>query len=285
MINESHPTTVVEFRGTDVGEMGVPVELPGESGPTSQQDMNAWLSRFKLAPIAPAGTVVLSPRREQSPHEVVDLVGDGLPEPTQSVPRDHSPIRELMLSPTQEEEFTPSSPQTSHGAMEEHGIVASLRGDGDRELEQFLADMAVEARRVVASVRSQGEARADDELERLLEFMRDRCRTHLTQCFESGGWPTTETLQMLENWGLREQVGETSRQALLRRIEQSFRETYYQLQRTQYIADSTETQHREAVLVRDELATRLQQTEELHESNWLGRRPHGMKNELPWRQC
>lgn len=110
--------------------------------------------------------------------------------------------------------------------MPKRKVSPHLQVDGDIDLEQFIADMVVGAQRIVASARSQGDARIDRQLEQLLGFMRNDCKAHFAECFESRGWPTTETLQMLEDWGLQEQVGETNTQSLLQKVEQVFHETY-----------------------------------------------------------
>lgn len=102
-VDVRNPTVTVVEVGTSGGTVGreaaVPSEHPGGSGTPSQADMSAWLSRYKMALVAPIGATVLSPWCEPSPHEFVDLVGDSSSETSRILQRDHSPIRELVLSP------------------------------------------------------------------------------------------------------------------------------------------------------------------------------------------
>lgn len=112
------------------------MDTPSQRDMPSQMDMSAWLSWYKMMPLALVGVAVLSPWRELSPHEIVDLVGDSPPETTPIVQSDHSPIHELVLSPRQEEELIPS-PLHEEPFQSPHkdGVPASSRVEGDRELE------------------------------------------------------------------------------------------------------------------------------------------------------
>lgn len=104
------------------------------------------------------------------------------------------------------------------------------------DIETYLADMANMVTRggqVVAAAQTQALQQVVVELEQVLQFMRVGCQAAFATCFESQGWPTTKTEEMLQAWRLRQPVVESRVTAVVCEIEQVYQDAYCTLRRTQ----------------------------------------------------
>lgn len=108
-----------------------------------------------------------------------------------------------------------------------------LKQEGE-DFEAYLVDMVTRGRRVVATTQMRALQPVVVELERVLQFMQVGCPAAFATCFESQGWPTTQTDEMLQAWIVREPIVESRVMALVREIEQVYRDAYYALRRMQH---------------------------------------------------
>lgn len=237
------------------------LEEPARALPTGDEDSSvlSWLEQFTLPPIAVAAPISLSPARVvlERPSEVIDL--DAVMSPPREEPVAQE--REISERPVPMEGQRPQAEASEEPpALPGSRRAVPARESAQKVLEQYLADVAAVAagaQRVIASAELQAQEGVAEELERLLTFVRVGCPQAFAECFEARGWPTQESLTMLEDWALSATVGESRIHGLIRELEQAFREEYFTLRRLEHASSIHQATGLAAEAAREEAASRL----------------------------
>lgn len=76
-------------------------------------------------------------------------------------------------------------------------------------MEKYITEMAIEAKRIVASTQSQGHMVVERQVEQLLGFVIGGCAQEFHHFFKFGDWLATKTLKMLDSCSLLQGVEES----------------------------------------------------------------------------